>query len=64
MGALLNGAGELVTEDDRKAELLNAYLASVCSQKYPLTRQLATSPQATQGKGCRSGEVKNTPEIF
>ncbi|GAB0186866.1 mitochondrial enolase superfamily member 1 [Grus japonensis] len=32
-GSLLNGAGALVMEDTEKAELLNAFFASVCTAK-------------------------------
>jgi len=45
VGLLLNEAGVLVTEDAEKAEVLNAFFASVCSAK--------TGPQESQAPELR-----------
>ena len=50
MGPLLNEAGVMVTEDAEKAELLNAFFASVFSAK--------TGPQESQAPEVREEAYK------
>ena len=54
VGPLLNEAGDLVTQDMEKAEVLNAFFASVFTSKTGLQESLAPE---TRGKGCSKEDV-------